>query len=139
MRKVLSALALFACPLILSACGEDSPIARTAEAAPPVVQTEPDVSNIYGRWARSAAFCNAPGDDRTTTIADGRLATGDRTCTMAAPERNGEGWLATLECSGTESEPATERVRFVPAQDALELKFIDRIDNNDERLSRCEG
>lgn len=136
MNRSLSAAALFACPILLYGCGAEAPIAQTAEAAPPVVETQPGVSQIYGRWAANAGSC-ASG---AITIGDGKLETPERTCIVTPPERNGEGWLATLECSGRNGgENTGERVRFVPSGDRLELNFVDRAERNDEHLARCPG
>ncbi len=140
MNKLLSVVTLIVSPLVLSACGSESPIAQTAEAAPPVVATEPSVNQIYGRWATNPAFCSSGLNNRTIVIGESKLESPDRTCAMTTPEPNGEGWLVTLECTGANGgDSATERVRFVPATDKLELNFVDRAERNDERLTRCPG
>lgn len=140
MNKLLSALTLIVVPLVLSACSAESPIAQTAEAAPPVIATKPSVGQIYGRWATNPAFCSAGLNNRTIVIGESKLESPDRTCTMTTPEPNGEGWLVTLDCTETNGGAnATERVRFVPSADKLELNFVDRTERNDERLARCPG
>ncbi len=123
---------------MLAACGSERPIAQTAEAAAPVIESSPGVSSIYGRWASDPAFCSTDGTARFLIIGDGRLETRNHACTMTTPQVNGEGWLVTLECTGaTSGDKVVERVRFVPDQGALVLSYIDRTQNNDERLARC--
>ena len=139
MIKTSTVVALIACPLVLSACGAEGPIAQTAEASPPVIATQPGVGHIYGRWALDPAFCTADGGSRAITIGEGRVEAPDHSCTMTTPEVNGEGWLVTLECSGGSEGPVTERVRFVPMEEKLELNYIDRAERNDEQLTRCTG
>lgn len=123
----------------LAACGAEAPIAETAEAAAPVVTSQPGVSHIYGRWATDPGFCAMDGGNRAITIGDGQLESQNYRCTMTTPTVNGEGWLVTLECKGTSgAEDVTERVRFVPDEDKLKLNYIDRTERNDERLTRCQ-
>jgi predicted small lipoprotein YifL len=138
MNRTLPSLALIACTAALAGCGSEAPIAQTAEAAAPVVQTQPGVGHIYGRWALDPAFCSADGASRVITIGEQKLDSRNYACTMTTPEVNGEGWLVTLECTGSNgAEDVTERVRFVPNEEKLELNYIDRTERNDERLVRC--
>lgn len=123
---------------MLAACGSERPIAQTAEAAAPVIESSPGVSFIYGRWALDPASCSIDSTARFLTIGEGRLEAQNYTCTMTTPEVNGEGWLVTLECAGASpGVNVVERVRFVPDQGALVLNYIDRTQNNDQRLARC--
>jgi hypothetical protein len=138
MNRSLPALLLIACAAALSGCGSEAPIAETAEAAAPVVETKPGVGHIYGRWALDPAFCSADGASRVITIGEARLESRNHSCAMTTPEVNGEGWLVTLECTGVNgADDVTERVRFVPDEEKLKLNYIDRTERNDERLVRC--
>lgn len=138
MNRSLPALALIAAAIALAGCGSEAPIAQTAEAAAPVVETQPGVGHIYGRWALDPAFCSADGASRVITIGEQKLQSRNYACNMTTPEVNGEGWLVTLECTGSNgADDVTERVRFVPKEEKLELNYIDRTERNDERLVRC--
>jgi hypothetical protein len=121
--------------MLLTACGDEGPIAETADASPPVVETEPGVGEIYGRWAAEAEWCmNAP--DNTILIRDGRFEGKENSCEMSQPERNGEGWLVNLDCrtAGMETD---ERVRLTPQGEELRITYIDRQDANEVHLQRC--
>lgn len=138
MNRSLPAFTLIAAAIALSACGSEAPIAQTAEAAAPVVETQPGVGHIYGRWAQDPAFCSADGASRVITIGEQKLESRNYACNMTTPEVNGEGWLVTLECTGSNgADDVTERVRFVPKEEKLVLNYIDRTERNDERLVRC--
>lgn len=138
MNRTLPALVLIASGVLVAGCGSEAPIAQTAEAAAPVVETKPGVGHIYGRWALDPAFCSADGASRVITIGEAQLTSRNYSCAMTTPEVNGEGWLVTLECTGANgADDVTERVRFVPDEEKLKLNYIDRTERNDERLVRC--
>jgi hypothetical protein len=94
-----------------------------------------DMSSISGRWAPTAAECDAAGS--TITISSQRFESLERTCDISDTISGGAADVtATLTCSRADGQTDTQLVKLKPVEGGLNLSFVGG-DDAPKSLVRC--
>ncbi len=93
-------------------------------------------TSFVGRWAAAAGACAQPDDEAALEITTADLHGRGLLCVIETINERGQGYDALLSCQ-TAAGQAERPARFEATDDTLRLIWLDRPNEQPQRLIRC--